>query len=145
MRSVIQHDWFGIDIGKVRWLCTLYEWDLAPIEGSWALSGRFSLVKELQVLGLVERQLDLPGGRNCLVKITQHGKEFLEKCYPMELLALLLRKSSVQNYMSASHAQNAASKLIKKLPLEVAPMFLVHEDPELRRVGQMIVERANRV
>lgn len=137
--SEIQYDWFELTPGKVEWLCMLYDWSLIGSPDTWALIGELLWAKELEQLGCVDTTGFNDPKRPVLVRITLHGKQLLENCYPVELLTFLISESEILSYAHTVRATIA--KIVKCLPLEVAPLFLVHQDSKMREIGKTMVER----
>lgn len=137
------YDWYNITKPQLKWLILLYNWSVFPTPDTYAITGRINYVKQFSVLGLVEALPKPTCGGDRLVCITQRGKEYLEKVYPVELILHLLRKSKQEPHVPSKLVLKAMDALVKRLPLGCAPIFLTHSNSNIREIGKRVVDQSN--
>lgn len=140
------YDWFNLTEDQLAWLIRLYDWDTYPIPNTYAISKCINFVEQLGILGLVEspaEDLSTEPVTNKLVRITEHGKRYLENTYPVEVLLSILCPNKQSYGATDMVIQKQVKILAKKFPLAAAPVFLAHSHAYVREIGQAIVDSHN--
>lgn len=138
-----RYDWYYTTKPQLKWLISLYDWSIFSILDAYAITGRVDYVEHFVVLRLVEALSEPTCSGDRLVRITEHGKRYLEDVYPIELLLKLLVRSSRRSTERDRGVSEAVDALVKRLPLGFAPMFLTHSDSNIREIGKTIVDQVN--
>ena len=136
--QVEYYDYFNIDEQQLDLLIYLYNWSVAsPVLDTSTIVMNLDFIEKFSRLGLVESTEGGMGGPQA--RITEQGKRYLENVYPVELLLTLVRLS----VFLPDRIVAVIDTLAKQFPLAVAPIFLAHKNASVRKVGNMILERAD--
>lgn len=129
---------------QVKWLISLYDWALfTPIPDAYVISSRLQHIEYLGILGLVEVYPSPTTGDNRLVRITEHGKQYLVDVYLVETALTFIGIIKQQPKRHTLKDSPKIEALIKQSTLKVSPLLLTHKDADIREIGKRIVDRFN--